>query len=160
MEVKTDRQTDFSLRVYAFTLLQCSIQVLNASLSEFLITSVSVGPPLASGWNWAVKTGLVLCMMPWKRSTFDSEKKARSVLQFCISLRNISKNRRIALNIICRLHVRETNLVGAIIGVNKQRAPPRGQGLAVDAVAVVLRRDEGLARHHIQHWLVLASGEQ
>ena len=54
---------------------------------------------------------------------------------------------------------REINLVGAIIGVDEKRTPPRGQGLAVYAVAVVLCRNEGLTCHHIQHWLVLPSGE-
>ena len=29
------------------------------------LTSVSVGPPKASGWNCAVKIGLEVCMMPW-----------------------------------------------------------------------------------------------
>lgn len=53
----------------------------------------------------------------------------------------------------------EINLICAIIGVDEKRAPPWGQGLAVYAVAMVLRRNEGLARHHIQHRLVLASGE-
>ncbi len=51
------------------------------------------------------------------------------------------------------------NLIGAIIGVDEKRAPPWRQGPAVNAVAVVLRCDEGLASHHIQHRLVLASGE-
>lgn len=54
---------------------------------------------------------------------------------------------------------RQINLIGAVIGVNEQRAPAWGQGRAVYSVAVVLRRNEGLARHHIQHRLVLAPGE-
>ena len=29
-------------------------------------TSVSVGPPNASGWNWAVNIGFSVCMMPYK----------------------------------------------------------------------------------------------
>lgn len=49
------------------------------------------------------------------------------------------------------------NLVGAIVGVDEERAPALGQRRAVNAVTVVLCRDEGLARHHVQHWLVLAS---
>ncbi len=53
----------------------------------------------------------------------------------------------------------EINLIGAIISIDEKWAPPRGQGLAVYAVAVVLRCNEGLASHHIQYRLVLASGE-
>lgn len=52
----------------------------------------------------------------------------------------------------------EINLIGAIIDVNEEWAPARGQGLAVDAVSMILCCDERLARHHIQHWLVLTSG--
>lgn len=53
----------------------------------------------------------------------------------------------------------ETHLIGAIVGVDEKWAPPRGQGLAVYAIAMVLRRDEGLVGHYIHHRLVLASGE-
>lgn len=56
-------------------------------------------------------------------------------------------------------HRAKSNLIGAIIGVEEKWAPPWGQGLTVYAIAVVLRRDEGLACHHIQHRLVLASGD-
>lgn len=52
----------------------------------------------------------------------------------------------------------EADLIGVVVGVDEKRAPPRGQRLAVDAKAVVLCRDEGLAGHHVQHRLVLASG--
>lgn len=53
----------------------------------------------------------------------------------------------------------DLHLVGAVIGVDEKRAPPRRQGRAVYAITVVLCRDEGLACHHIQHRLVLASRE-
>lgn len=53
----------------------------------------------------------------------------------------------------------EIHLICAIIGIDEQRPPPWGQGLAVYTIAVVLCCNEGLARHHVQHWLVLASGE-
>lgn len=51
------------------------------------------------------------------------------------------------------------NLIGPIISIDEKRAPPWGKGIAVYAITMVLRCDEGLAWHHIQHWLVLASGE-
>lgn len=55
---------------------------------------------------------------------------------------------------------RETNLIGVVVGIDEKRAPPWGQRPAVDAKTVVLCCDEGLAGHHVQHWLVLASGKQ
>lgn len=54
----------------------------------------------------------------------------------------------------------ETNLIGVVIGIDKKRAPPWGQGLAVNAKTMVLCCDECLAGHHVQHRLVLASGKQ
>lgn len=54
----------------------------------------------------------------------------------------------------------KSNLIGVVVGIDKQRAPPGGQRIAVDAKAVVLCCDEGLARHHVQHRLVLTSGKQ
>lgn len=53
----------------------------------------------------------------------------------------------------------EMNLIGAIISIDEKGPPPRGKGLAVYAITVVLCCNEGLVRHHIQHRLVLASGE-
>lgn len=54
----------------------------------------------------------------------------------------------------------KTNLIGVVVGIDEKRAPPWGQRPAVDAKAVVLCCDEGLAGHHVQHRLVLASGKQ
>lgn len=60
-----------------------------------------------------------------------------------------------------KCHVKQSgiNLIGAIIGVDEKRAPLGGQGRAVNAVTVVLCCNEGLARHHVQHRLVLTSGK-
>lgn len=55
---------------------------------------------------------------------------------------------------------RETNLIGVVVGIDEKRAPPWGQRPAVDAKTVILCCDEGLAGHHVQHRLVLASGKQ
>lgn len=38
-----------------------------------------MGPPLASGWNWAVNIGFVLCIIPWRRYRVDKK------WLFCIS---------------------------------------------------------------------------
>ena len=54
----------------------------------------------------------------------------------------------------------ETNLIGVVIGIDKKRAPPWGQRRAVDAKTVVLCCDEGLAGHHVQYRLILASEKQ
>lgn len=51
------------------------------------------------------------------------------------------------------------NLISAIIGIDEQWTPLRGQRLAVYAIAMVLCSNEGLACHHIEYWLVLAPGE-
>lgn len=53
----------------------------------------------------------------------------------------------------------EINLIGAIISIDEKWAPPWWQGFAVYAITMVLRCNESLARHHIQHRLVLASEE-
>lgn len=143
-----------------------------------------MGPPLASGWNWAVKTGLVECIMPWKIYKNIQNVNihiAKNVwlfwiVQFNNALHTVAfilhvifldiimhlclwPRQSYRLKIIVRKMSKYSHLIGAIIGVNKQGAPPRGQGLAVDAVAVVLCRNECLACHYIHNWLVLASVE-
>lgn len=55
------------------------------------------------------------------------------------------------------INARIPDLIGPIVGIDEKRTPAWRQRLTVYPKAMILSRDEGLSRHHIQHRLVLAS---